>query len=502
MNDKLQIIRKCKAKPFFNVAILQFLIFNFLIIISGCKVDDIIVDESTAYPQEIGEIILTKCAVSGCHNNISKEAAAGLSLQTWNKMFEGGNSGAVTIPYTHGQSTLFLFSNTYSDLGVSVVPTMPIGAAPLSKQEMITLKKWIDDGAPDKNGIVKFSDNRNRKKVYIANQGCDLVAVLDEETNLIMRYVNVGNSESIESPHMVRVSPDGKYWYVVFYAGSVVQKFNAIDDSYVGEAEIGYGAWNTIAISADSKTAFAVDWSSNGRIACIDLETMALKTMYQGSGLFIYPHGITIHPNQNYIYVTAQTGNFIYKINISDINFPEIDEISLAPGESPSTISSLDPHESIFSPDLSSYYVSCQKSNEVRVMDALSDTLLKIIPTGEYPSEFSISESNNYIFVSCPEDTSSFPELGHGCVTVINYLDNSVVTKIYAGYQPHGIAVDENKQIVYVANRNIYSSGPTPHHTTECGGRNGYMTIIDMNSLTLTNTKTELSVDPYSVVIR
>jgi DNA-binding beta-propeller fold protein YncE len=377
---------------------------------------------------------------------------------------------------------------------------MPVNDEALTKEEVILLRDWIDEGAPNKSGNIKFADDRKRKKLYITNQGCDLVAVVDDESRLVMRYLNVGNSDLIESPHMVKVSPDGNYWYVVFTAGSVVQKFNAIDDSFVAEAEIGYGSWNTIAISDDSKTAFAVDWSASGRIACIDLESMALKKMYQGSGLFIYPHGVSI--NENSVYVTAQTGNFIYKIDVTDINFPEIEEISLEPGVSPSGNSKLDAHEIIFSNDKTKYFVSCQKSNEVRVMDANTDTLITIIQTGQYASEFSISNNTNYLFVSCPEDTLNFPTLGRGCITVIDHSTLSFVKNIYAGYQPHGIALNDDSGILYVANRNTLSEGPAPHHTTDCGGRNGYITALDINSLELTDLKFEVSVDPYSVAFR
>lgn len=36
----------------------------------------------TNYPPEIASLITTKCAVAGCHNDISKAGAAGLSLET------------------------------------------------------------------------------------------------------------------------------------------------------------------------------------------------------------------------------------------------------------------------------------------------------------------------------------------------------------------------------------------------------------------------------------
>jgi hypothetical protein len=59
-----------------------------------------------------------------------------------------------------------------------------------------------------------------------------------------------------------------------------------------------------------------------------------------------------------------------------------------------------------------------------------------------------------------------------------------------------------------VANRNVTSDGPAPHHSNNCGGRNGYVTFIDMNTLTLLTTdegeekEIEVSVDPYSIATR
>ncbi|MBK8415707.1 MAG: hypothetical protein IPL22_15130 [Bacteroidetes bacterium] len=75
---------------------------------------------------------------------------------------------------------------------------------------------------------------------------------------------------------------------------------------------------------------------------------------------------------------------------------------------------------------------------------------------------------------------------------------------INAGYQPHGLAVDEVEGVVFVANRNTPTSGgPAPHHTSSCGGRNGYMTLINLNTLELDDDfKMELSVDPYSVMVK
>jgi hypothetical protein len=164
------------------------------LLLGTCKIDNqLLVKSGGNYPESIGKIILNKCAVSGCHNDISKDAASGLSLTSWNKLFDGTRNGAAVIPYNHKQSTLFLFCNTYEDLGVSVKPTMPINRDPLTKDEIIALRNWIDYGAPDDKGFVKFSDNSaNRSKYYVCNQGCDLITVFDSETDLPMRCFEVG----------------------------------------------------------------------------------------------------------------------------------------------------------------------------------------------------------------------------------------------------------------------------------------------------------------------
>ena len=88
----------------------------------------------------------------------------------------------------------------------------------------------------------------------------------------------------------------------------------------------------------------------------------------------------------------------------------------------------------------------------------------------------------------------------------------SVINTVYTGYQPHGLAVDDEENLVYVANLNYDSNGPAPHHVSGCGGRNGDLAIINMNTLQLYSKtlsdgnsfiyKNELLSFPYFVSIR
>jgi YVTN family beta-propeller protein len=485
---------------------MRFILFitaSFTIALTSCMKEKGTPDYA-GFPDDVGRIITTKCATAGCHNDRSKDGAGGISLESWEKMFEGGRNSAAVVPYSHEYSILFSFTNTYSDLGLTLEPTMPFNKAPLSREEVTLLRDWIDEGAPNRDGFVKFSDNPNRPKIYVANQGCDVVTVIDAATKLPMRYIPVGRFSTIESPHMLRVAPNGEHWYVIFTSSndastSILQKFSAANDHLVANITIPNGNWNTFTITSDSKKAFLVDWAADGKICYVDLETNSVIETWAGSQLFIQPHGSEYHNGR--LYVTAQTGNFIYKIDPNDPGSAEM--ISLEPSVPPSTSPSLNIHEIHFIPDGSKYIVTCQGTNDIRIIQASNDSVLAVIPVpaGSMPSEIASSASTGYAFITCMEDQVSFPGV-RGSVAVINYQSNSFVSMINTGFQPHGIAVYDDQKLVYVANRNVNMSGPAPHHGNHCGGRNGYITYIDISTLQLTGKSLEVSADPYSVAVR
>lgn len=449
------------------------------------------------FPTEVGRLFTYKCATSGCHNTASYKAAAGLNLTSFATLFQGANNGSPVIPYRSDFSSLCYFINTYDELGPKNYPTMPINGSALSKEEVKTIKDWIDNGAPDINGNIMWSGNPNRKKYYVLNQGCDVVTVFDATTQLPMRYITVGNNPiTSESPHMIRVSPDGQYWYVIFVANNILQKYRTSDDSFVGEISLGaYQNWNTIVISDDSKKAYCVSWQANSRLAVVDIDHMILLNNI-GGGNFTDAHGVAINKTNDTLYITRQTGNYIYKIDTALNGF---NEIALDGSGIPNQTSSLNPHEIIFSPDGTNYFVTCQTANQVKVLSTVGDVLLQTINTGQYPLEVVISSSRNKLYVTC-QDEPGLSSNAKGCVTVID-ITSYQSTNYPVGFQPHGIALDETNGYVIVASRNILSNGPTPHHTGVCG-RNGFVNYFNINNMTLLTKKTEVASDPYSVAMR
>jgi len=469
-----------------------FTIFCAAVVFHSCKKEDELT--VAGFPPDVAAI-LNQCATSGCHNDKSKDGAAGLSLETWDRLFEGGRGGASVIPYRPDFSTLIYYVNSYDEFGtVQLQPKMPYERDSLTSDEVRVLYNWILSGAPNDKGEIKFS-NPSSKKFYVGNQGCDVITVFDAATMLAARYIDAGSLPNIEAPHMIRVSPDNQHYYASFVVGSVFQKFRVDDNSPAGQVELGFGSWNTFAITSDSKRAFVTDLSG-GQVADINIETMQLNALWTD---FTFPHGSAVNKNDDTLYVTGQTGNFIYKIPVDDPG--EAQQISMEPGIPPSAVASLNIHEILFLPDFSKYIITCQNTNDVRIVQTSNDSVLSIIPVGVFPQEIAVSKTHPYLFISCTEDTATYSGQ-RGSVYVINYQTNSVITNLYAGHQSHAIAVDDQNNRAYITNRNATPDGPAPHHSSSCGGRNGFITAIDMNTLQLvTGFKAEVSVDPYGMGI-
>ncbi|MBC7555041.1 MAG: hypothetical protein H7257_13820 [Taibaiella sp.] len=463
------------------------------------------------YPAEVGNILVAKCAVAGCHNAASYANAADVLLDTWEHLFRGGTSGAEVVPYSPDYSPLLYFVNTDPAQGVVAEPTMPLSNSsthrePLTKSEYAVLKNWIANGAPDKNGNIAFAANPDtRQKIYITQQGCDQMAVIDAQSHLIMRYIPVGTLPAqVESPHCTRVSSDGMNAYVSFLGGNYIQKADTRTDKITAAANVGYGSWNILYPAPADTALVASNWRGNGALAYFTTAGMApVKPLYNSGALLVYPHGITSNRAFDTFFVTAQYGNTIYKLSATQLLYKKISLNGLPAVTTTSTSNTNpDPHEILMLHDYSRYFVSCQGSNEVKLMDAHADIVIATIPVGISPQEMALSTTKPYLFVTCTEDNTTVSGM-KGSVYMINY--NTLETRKIEGdfYQPHGIAVDDINGVVYIASTNANPAGPAPHHATACGGRAGWYSLYDLNTLQpLNRNRYQMLVMPYSAAVR
>jgi DNA-binding beta-propeller fold protein YncE len=454
------------------------------------------------YPSEISKIIKSNCAVAGCHNAASYQiSGGGLRMDTWAHMFEGGNTGAAVVAYSPENSPLLYFTNSFPDLG-AIPPAnmkMPLNQPPISRGDYLALRQWIADGAPDKNGNIPFASNADtRQKIYAIHQGCDYVTVIDAATNVVMRCIKADRQAPVESGHSLRISPDGKYAFANFWSDQFIQQIDTRNDSIIANIDAGSSNSNMLEVTHDSRYLLVTNWFLN-KLIRIDIATGQIAGIL-GSG-FTAPHGIAQNSGSDIFYVTEQYGNIIYKITAAGaVTSISIDgkPLTTDPTGAPN------PHNIIMSPDHSKYFVSCEGTGEVRVMDVATDTVIRIIPVGRTAQEMAISRTLPYLFVTCLDEPGTLP-IYPGAVYIIDMHTYQVVKKINDRYNyPHAITVDDISGKLFVFSRNIDPNGPLPHHnSSECAGRNGYYGVYDINNLQpVNNRRYEVTIDPYSADTR
>jgi YVTN family beta-propeller protein len=378
---------------------------------------------------------------------------------------------------------------------------MPYNQTPLSRDEYLTLRNWIARGAPDKNGRLPFSEDADsRQKIYIANQANDMISVVDAARKVVMRNIPVGAQAAIESPHCVRVSSDGRYAYVCFLGGDYIQKIDTKSDQVVQQVQISNGSsqWNVLLLSSDGTRLLASDLA-RGWMRLINTANMQIVGSVGSDALpsspFKSPHGMAARPAFDTIYMTGQYGNTVFKFT-PDFRYWKY--ISIDGNPVNYNVGTRDPHEILLTPDGGKYFLTCEASAEVRVMDAHADTLMAVFPVPAKPQELAISQKKPYIFVTCMEATSTLSG-AKGAVIVINYQTMQIVKTIYGPFwQPHGIAVDDVAGTFYVVSPNI--GGPfSGHNHTNSSGKTGWYSVYDINTLELANDRQyELLSQPYS----
>ncbi len=452
------------------------------------------------YPPAVGAIVMNKCAVSGCHNSLSHGGADDLDLSSWEAMFRGASTGAVVIPYRPDFSPLCFFTNTDSTLGIALQPSMPYDRQPLSKAEYLVLRDWIASGAPDASGNIKFADDPARRKIYVTNRMCNVVAVLDAASMLQMRYIDVGDNVSAKYPYCIKVSPDRNYWFVSFFSQTTYfQKFDAQSDKLIGTTELGAGQWTSFEITPDSKYGYFADNSSPGQIAYADVSSGSVLARYTG---LKYPSGVALNHALNKLYAGTSSGNFIYSIDITDPLNAVVHEVPIDGSGIVQYNSSIDPVELLTDTVTNRCYIACSRSHDIRVVDMVHDSLIGVIPLGSNPAYMALSHGLQKLFVTCPDDSVTFPG-NRGAVAVIDLQANTVTRRINTGYQPYGIALDEQAGTAAVVNANISSAGPGSHHVSGCGKKNGNVTFIDLHTLGLVPGKLlEVAVFPFGAAAR
>ena len=288
------------------------------------------------YHEHIERIFSSTCAVSGCHasaghpdNSASPSAARtrrtsdeggalGLSLDTWENIFAGGDYGAVVVAYKPSKSHLIYHVNTDTNLAPVSTPHMPLPGFQLPAAQIQTLWNWIAGGCQDDHGAVPFTVFP-KGRALITNQAEDLVAVIDRATNLVVRYIRAGVADVFaqppEAPHNVTADPSHGLYYVNLVGGGKVLKYRIDTNEKVDEVS-GILSPTQVALSSTGDTAYVAQFTP-GVNAIKILRTNPLQIISEVSAANIdKPHGVEITPDGKELWVTGNLSDNIMVVDL------------------------------------------------------------------------------------------------------------------------------------------------------------------------------------------
>ena len=435
------------------------------------------------YGADIQPIFSSSCAVHGCHVgytdttpddelNFPKTTHGGqFSLQSWEDLFSGSTDGAVAIPYFSRKSDLANHVNPDTLDGPVALPHMPLPGFNLPPSQISTLRRWIDEGAKNDAGVVPYSTNPMGKMLAVCASE-DLIAVIDVQSNLLIRYIDVTASDlSFGAPHHVKVDPQGEFFYVTLIGAQQLQKYSTSTYELVESVAIPFQPADLL-LSASGDSAYVTCFgSTQGLVTVVDTRTMSIiRSIY--TSFAINPHGILMSKDKTRIFVgNAGSGN----LTVIDAAFS-------------TSLISMDTLGNPFESDVSPYLLDVTPDDRylfvtdyapggenVYVIDLLLDPTkpTHVIPIGGRSVHVAITPDGQSAFV-CNLTTNS--------VNVISTSDFSVRTIPDVGKQPHGIIFTPDGKKAYVTTENIFDPDP-PHHPSSGSTGLSFVTLIDVETL-------------------
>lgn len=310
------------------------------------------------------------------------------------------------------------------------------------------------------------SDNSSypQEKVYIALEGDGKIAVFDPQSRKVQKTIDLAKGDDHYMAHNVQVSPDGKSVWVTANAEGKHDSKNEEEGMNMDEM-MNEGA------SSSLDEAIVIDPQSDTIIKRIPLAKEA------------HLAHVVVAPNNEFVYVTAQEGNVIYKINAR--TYEVIREIAMP--------NNGQPHGLRITPDGSKAFIAMMGGKAFVILDLKTDSFSQLplegaaVQTGvtvdgkyAFASVYDKKEmalydieSQQLSYIALPADAKGplqmyatpdsrfvyladqgyyFNQPTAEKVYKIDLTNRKVVKEITVGNAPHGVVVSKNGKYAYITN--------------------------------------------------
>ncbi len=405
----------------------------------------------------VQQVLDGKC--TSCHG--TREAAAGLRLDTWDNLVGGSSHGEAMIPFNPDQSRLI---RMVTSLAGGPHPVEQ-GQEALTATEVATIRGWIDDGGRDARGRVPHAGAA--QLLYVCNQDDATVSVIDMETRVVTRVVDLqalGFSANAK-PHHTAVEPDGSYWYVSLIAEGKVLKFNRANELV---AQVDFEVPGLLALHSTEDLLFVgrsmAAVNPPQRIGVIRRSDMSLEEI---DVFFPRPHALAIDRMGEYVYSGSLAENRFASVNRNS------DELEFTVVDGPTHVLV----QFAVSPVSQTMVVGGQLTGKLFVFDITNPAVpaqTDVIDVAAQPWHPVYSSDGRMVYI------------GNKAADAVTVIDMSTrqVSRVIRGRglaEPHGAALSADDRWLFVSNNNL-KGAYTPRHDFGDSVKSGTVVVIDTRS--------------------
>ena len=425
-----------------------------------------------------------------------------LDSYAWEALFEGDTpEGATVIPFDADESLLLKFVERLADSVAIPYPAL----RDLEDDERRYLRRWIEAGAQSSDGDIPFADAG--VVLYVANQLSNRVAIIDAERRQVIRYVyfapfgeGVGNTMGAK-PHDTAVSGDGSAWFVTLIdgtgGGSILKLSTDLtldpgDSTYLLATEqppAGEGTfekpgmiWSDAANGGlFAGRSFSAAATSQG-IASLDPADLSFD-VYPTLNVN-HPHAVAVTLNGEWLLTASLDVNNTVSVISADTG-DLVDQLEIE-GDERSFV------QFSVSPDGRTVALTSQSGAVVYFFEVDPDsgeiTLLGEVAVGEEPWHPMFSPDGETLYVpNRISHTVSFVDVASRSVSLTVSNDGLVDADPLS--EPHGSAVMNNGQYLFVSNRNLNVGLWTPPYPF-LGSGGQPLANTDMGNVMVIDTQT------------
>jgi YVTN family beta-propeller protein len=215
-------------------------------------------------------------------------------------------------------------------------------------------------------------------------------------------------------------------------------------------------------VSKDGKTLVVANFE-NDSISVVDTATRQVLKEIKFSGLGStvatgeFPFDVKLVSNAQGMaskaYVSSQRDD---EVMVVDLNFDTVSRIPVGS----------QPNNMLLSSDQSTLYVANGNSDDVSVIDTLSNRVVAIIPLNRPRDKYKGSNPNSLAL--SPDEKTLYVTLGgENAVAVVNLRGRRVIGRIPTGWYPNSVTVSANGNTLYVVNAKS-NSGSNPSNGGGC----------------------------------